>query len=369
MKYKTEYENCANDNENYVLDIFNNFDKIIFRGQAYNEIDLYKDHSAECIKKVRVFYQTIQLNAALMTVFIYIIILSSLYYLVILRKDNKLETKEFIALFTILLMYRDRFSSLINALPSIFDINGRFDYATEKLSDLQHEYSPDAIRTYNSHSLDFTNIEFSGVYYKYKTHDKYLFENLNISIKSNKNIVGITGLSGRGKSTLMKLLLRIYPCEKGLITIDGQDIQSIDPIYIRQNITYVGQSAKLFNKRIRDNLMYGCNRTRDCEKYMEMIMVYPKIKQLYANVDLLNGNSGSLGEALSGGQRQIINIISGLINPSPILVLDEPTNALDMELKTELLSIINSFRAYKKCIIIITHDRDVYPMFDQRIKL
>jgi len=84
---------------------------------------------------------------------------------------------------------------------------------------------------------------------------------------------------------------------------------------------------------------------------------------------LNNGESGSLGEALSGGQRQIINIISGLIHPSPILVLDEPTNALDMDLKMELLRIIDAFRAHKKCIIVITHDRDMYPLFDQRIKL
>jgi ABC-type lipoprotein export system ATPase subunit len=115
--------------------------------------------------------------------------------------------------------------------------------------------------------------------------------------------------------------------------------------------------------------MYGCGSHAKCKEYLDIIMSYPKIKQLYKNIDLINGSSGSLGEGLSGGQRQIINIISGLINPSPILVLDEPTNALDIELKNELLNIVDKFKAYKKCIIIITHDRDVYPIFDQIIKL
>ena len=76
-----------------------------------------------------------------------------------------------------------------------------------------------------------------------------------------------------------------------------------------------------------------------------------------------------MGENLSGGQRQIVNIISGLINPTKILILDEPTNALDPELKRELLLILKTFRKYKKCIIIITHDRDVYPLFDETLEL
>jgi putative ABC transport system ATP-binding protein len=98
-------------------------------------------------------------------------------------------------------------------------------------------------------------------------------------------------------------------------------------------------------------------------------MKYPKIQGLYKNVDIYNSYAGSLGENLSGGQRQVVNIISGLINPSKILILDEPTNALDHELKRELLMLIGDFKQYKKSIIIITHDRDVYALFDETLKL
>jgi len=98
-------------------------------------------------------------------------------------------------------------------------------------------------------------------------------------------------------------------------------------------------------------------------------MRYPGIQKLYQNVDFHHTKSGLLGEGLSGGQRQVVNIISGLVNPSKILILDEPTNALDLGLKTELIGIIDSFRKYKKCIIIISHDRDVYPLFDERIQI
>ena len=285
MEYKRDYEQSANENENYVLDVFNNFDKIILRGEAQNEIGVYQTQTDKCIQKVNTFHHTVEIHSAIMRTIVYVVILASLYYLVILRKDNALETKEFIALFTILLMYRDRFTSIIGAFPSILEINGRVEYATEKLKDLKHDFTVDTIPQYAPHSLAFEVIEFSGVYYKYKKDDGYLFNNLNLSIKPNHNIVGITGLSGRGKSTLMKLLLRVYPCEHGKITIDGQDILTIDPIYIRHQITYVGQSAKLFNKRIRDNLMYGCTHTQECEKHLHAILQYPKIQKLYENVD------------------------------------------------------------------------------------
>jgi ABC-type multidrug transport system ATPase subunit len=82
-----------------------------------------------------------------------------------------------------------------------------------------------------------------------------------------------------------------------------------------------------------------------------------------------NSDSGPSGEKLSGGQRQMVNLISGLINPCRILILDEPTNGLDKTLKLELLEIIQKFKDDKQSIIIITHDKDVYPIFDQHIEI
>jgi ABC-type bacteriocin/lantibiotic exporter with double-glycine peptidase domain len=179
----------------------------------------------------------------------------------------------------------------------------------------------------------------------------------------------MVGLSGRGKSTFMKLVLKLYKPKTGNIFIDGQNIDNIDPDYIRNNITYVNQNSKLFDKKVIDNMLYGCLDLDTCNAYLKKIMQYKKINELYKNVDIYNQRSGALGENLSGGQRQIINIIGGLINPSKILILDEPTNALDPELKNELLELIRDFKKYKKSIIIITHDRDVHSLFDETIKI
>jgi ABC-type lipoprotein export system ATPase subunit len=76
-----------------------------------------------------------------------------------------------------------------------------------------------------------------------------------------------------------------------------------------------------------------------------------------------------IGERWSGGERQLYNVVSGVINRGEILVLDEPTNAVDMELKSELLEVIEEERKSKECIIIISHDKEVFPLFDETINV
>ena len=124
------------------------------------------------------------------------------------------------------------------------------------------------------------------------------------------------------------------------------------------------------DKIIIDNMMYGCSNDEACYQHLEAIIKqYPKINELFQKMDIYKKRAGPLGENLSGGQRQVVNIISGLINPSKILLLDEPTNALDGELKQNVLDVINDFRKYKQCIIIITHDTSVYSLFNERIEM
>ncbi len=143
------------------------------------------------------------------------------------------------------------------------------------------------------------------------------------------------------------------------------NINDIDPIYLRNNITFVDQTAMLFDKKIIHNIMYGCSNEDECYLYLNKIMSNQIIKGLFSGINLIEQESGALGANLSGGQRQVINIISGLINPSKILVLDEPTNALDYTLKMEVIALIKEFSNYKKNIIIISHDKDVFQLYDK----
>ncbi len=76
-----------------------------------------------------------------------------------------------------------------------------------------------------------------------------------------------------------------------------------------------------------------------------------------------------IGERWSGGERQLYNVVSGVIKRGGIMVLDEPTNAVDVELKSELLEVIEEERKNKECIIIISHDKEVFGMFDETINV
>jgi ATP-binding cassette subfamily B protein len=369
MEDRKKYETYANDNEKYLIDMFNNIDKIIYRGKGTDEINKYGDNSETATEKAVKFYKNVDdrilyLNIVLsVTVFI---LIAGMFYL---YTHKLVSIENFIALFTIILLYRDRMSGNYESLVEYIEFFGKLDYVVDTFTELAGEYEENSNKNYEPVDLEFNNIRFEDVSYKYAGTDIDVLDNFNIDLDTEDKIIGVTGISGKGKSTFIKLLVKLYRPNSGAIYIDDVDIKYVDPNYIRKHITYVNQSSKLFDTKIIDNILYGCNNQDACNGHLDEIIKYPKIKELYQNLDIHNGNCGNLGEKLSGGQRQITNIIGGLVNPSKILILDEPTNALDPGLKSELLKLIEDFKQYKKCIIIITHDKDVYPLFTERINM
>ena len=372
-KKNVEYEDTVINNEYRLVDILNNMDKIISRGQTKQEIDELWKRTDTMIEVAYKLYNTSNMYEFISVVILFIILFCSISYLILLVFGKKIEVTIFITFFTILLMYRDRMSGFLLQIQDYVDLWGRIDIVMQNFKDM--EYSEKNNKMNNATGflapieLNFHRIEFQGVSFKYDKSDNYVLKKKDFSINSQNKIIGITGLSGNGKSTFAKLLLKMYHPSEGTILIDGKDIEEVDTDYVRENITYVNQSSKLFDKKIIENIMYGCNDTVSCNNHLSEVMKYPKIRDLYKNIDIYSKNAGSLGENLSGGQRQIVNVISGLINPCKILILDEPTNALDPALKSELISLIRDFKKYKNCIMIITHDSSMYPLFNDRIQM
>jgi ABC-type multidrug transport system fused ATPase/permease subunit len=377
FEYKKKQEMITVDNERYIIDSLNNIDKIIYRGQVNNEIDIFNDKTTECIDYTIDMMKYITNHCFVMNLIIYIIIILSLFHIIRLYFKKKFEAVTFITFLSILMMYRDDITSAIQRMPTYIETFGRIELIVREFEDMIGEKQKNSLlksimnkeEKYKKIELEFNTITFSNVTFKYDKRDQMIFKNVSKEIYLDDKIIGITGLSGNGKSTFVKLLMRLHDCTEGTIYIDNKDIKTIDPFYIRQNMTYVNQNSRLFDRKIIDNILYGCKDISVCNENLREILSYSKIKELYRNVDISTSDAGALGENLSGGQRQIVNIISGLINPTKILILDEPTNALDPELKRELLLILKNFRKYKKCIIIITHDRDVYPLFDETLEL
>jgi ABC-type multidrug transport system fused ATPase/permease subunit len=372
FSYKRKQEDMIVKNERYMLDNLNNIDKVIYRGMVSNEIKIFEKKTDECIKYSINMLQYMTNHVFIINTGMYGIIFSSMYYILILQKSKQIDKLSLITFLTILFIYRDNMSDAIQSIPHNVDLMGRIDLIIREFNEMVHDEDVASIMnkhsSYNSTKLSFNTIEFDNVSFKYASADAPVFENYTKDLELNNKIIGIIGKSGNGKSSFVKLILRLHDCTGGTIYIDGQDIKTIDPNYIRENMTYVNQNSKLFDREILSNLLYGCKDVNNCNENLKEILAFEKIRELYRNVDL-EGHAGPLGENLSGGQRQVANLISGFINPTSILILDEPTNALDPKLKHEVLSLIQHFRNYKKCIMIITHDKDVFSLFDETVEI
>jgi len=370
LEKNDQYEKSVTTNEVYLLEILNNIDKIVYRGQTKDEIQAFDTLSKKAITNAYNFYAYINDNNLVLNSMVYSIMFFFLFYSVYLYKNKQMSLETFITMFSIIILYREKMSVFVQQVPDFIEFIGRTNSVLRYYDDMNVEdFLTDKL--YDPVDLPFETIEFRDVTFKYKSHDFTIFDKFNIKLQTTGHkIIGMVGPSGRGKSSFAKLILKMYDCNDGDIFIDGVNTRDIDANYIRKNITYVNQNSKLFDRLIIDNMLYGCSHEETCyAKIDEIIKNYPKIAELFKNIDIYTKNSGPLGEHLSGGQRQIVNIVGGLANPSKILILDEPTNALDSNLKSELLRLIYENRTNKECIIIITHDKDVHGILNEKIAL
>jgi len=370
-KQNLKYEHQMTETEGKMIDMLNNMDRIVFRAKANDEAATYKALADENTKNGIEYQKISNITNTGMHIIMTIVYLISVGFLVKLVISKKIEHVDFITSLTLLMVFREKLIGTFEQLPQIISYIGRIENATNHMKHVNDNFMKVVNKpALKKHNLKFEHFKFENVDYKYQNSDKMVLQKRNLEIKPQKhNVVGITGPSGCGKSTILKLLIKIYPLTSGRILIDGVDIKDIDPFELRKDITFVNQNSKLFDKKVVDNMFYGCTDIERCKSFLEQIMKYPKVAKLYENVDINNKRSGQLGENLSGGQRQVVNLISGFINPSKILILDEPTNALDPELKREVIQIIQDFKKYKQNVFIISHDQEVFKIFDEEIKM
>ena len=176
-------------------------------------------------------------------------------------------------------------------------------------------------------------IVFENVYFKYPRAAEYVLENVNIRIKSGEHL-SIVGLNGAGKTTFIKLLCRLYDVTQGRILIDGVDIKEYSIEEYRKLFAVVFQDFQLFAFSLKDNVVMGrAEHDQDEKEVVEAL----KLSGLYEDaVELDEGLDTRLfksfdehGTELSGGQRQKAAISRALYRNAPIVILDEPTAALD----------------------------------------
>ncbi|MEQ8468296.1 ABC transporter ATP-binding protein [Coleofasciculus sp. E1-EBD-02] len=156
-----------------------------------------------------------------------------------------------------------------------------------------------------------------------------VIENLSLHIPAGKTIA-IVGATGSGKSTLVKLLLRLYEVQDGNITLDGIDLRQLQLADLRQAIGLVSQDVFLFHGTVRENITYGSFDVTlsEVEAAAEIAEAHEFICQLPQGYDTIIGERG---QKLSGGQQQRLAIARAILKNPPVLILDEATSAVDNE--------------------------------------
>jgi ATP-binding cassette subfamily B protein len=192
-------------------------------------------------------------------------------------------------------------------------------------------------------------IDFDHVQFQYGPFNPVL-QDLHFQMSAGK-IVGVAGQTGAGKSTLVKLLLRLYDVTGGSIKIDGHDIRELSLYDLRRHIALVSQDVYLFHGTIAENIAYGL-----AEMPLEKIMTASKVAHLDEFVVTLpegyNSLVGERGIKLSGGQRQRLSIARAILKDAPILILDEATSAIDTETEKIIQQNLKKITAGKTALII-----------------
>jgi ATP-binding cassette, subfamily C, bacterial LapB len=208
-------------------------------------------------------------------------------------------------------------------------------------------------------------VELRGVRFAYPNREDLALDGVSLRIQPGEKVAFI-GRVGSGKSTIQRLVMGLYrPLDKdgGAVLLDGIDARQLDPADVRRNIAHVAQDVLLFHGSLRENIAFGLPHADDAAivaaadiaGLTEFVQRHPKGFDLPV---------GERGELLSGGQRQAVGIARAVLHNAPILLLDEPTSAMDFSTEAQITQKISAF-AKHKTVLLVTHRTSLLSMVDR----
>lgn len=244
------------------------------------------------------------------------------------------------------------FGRMISPIVNLSDSLRSFN---QSMSDLQTLFSYDKIK---NKVIDLPNasdlilnrgeVEFKNVNFSYG--NKKIFDHLNLKINPGEKIA-IVGASGEGKTSLIRLLFRLYDVDSGNILIDGKSIKDVKQNSLRNQLSVVPQEPILFHDSIFNNIKFSSptSNREDVLRVIRLSSADEFVKKLPLKENTLVGERGI---RLSGGEKQRVAIARALLANKKIIVLDEPTSALDLETEYKIQQGIKKLLEGKTSIII-----------------
>lgn len=237
--------------------------------------------------------------------------------------DGKTTLGSLMAFSTLAGYFMSPIGRLINLQLSLQEAN----IAMRRLSEILDvdEEQPENLQKHKPHSLN-GDIVFENVTFRYGSRSTIL-KDISLTVPKGKK-VALVGESGSGKTTLAKLVMGLWQCESGKVTINGYDIDEVDLQALRDKIAYVPQNVELFSESIADNIRYGSPSAtyEDIQNACRAAGCSDFIEHMPARYDTFLQEAGA---NLSGGERQRIAIARALIKSPEVLLLDEATSNLD----------------------------------------
>jgi ABC-type multidrug transport system fused ATPase/permease subunit len=349
-------------NSEEVQNKLSNLSSIYSSGKMKEEIHGYLDLTKNYKNKYKEnldCVNTIRYSNGVLDIVTFILLNGVTAYLFI---QKKISFTTLMAIFITIIYYLPCISTISSSLPDLVHYFGVIGETDDFLKDLYDQSSK--IPQKPSIQLQTGRIDIQNLQFGYSGRD-LLFKNFNLNIE-DKQKVCIIGSSGNGKSTLIKLLMGYYPVNENMILLDHKDITKYDVNSVRSQISYVNQNNKLFNGSIYENIQYGNSLNK---KEIDELVNRLDLSDIYGNLkDGFNTDVGVGGDALSGGQKQIIHILRTFGKRNKIIILDEPTGAIDPHHKNTVLKVIKEI-SKNSTLILITHDESIMNMCDRIITI
>ncbi|MFX1579361.1 MAG: ATP-binding cassette domain-containing protein [Promethearchaeota archaeon] len=190
--------------------------------------------------------------------------------------------------------------------------------------------------------------------------ERIIFRDFSMAL-NHEETLGLTGPSGRGKSTILRIAINLIQPTSGEVLFQGENIQSYDPRELRRRMILVPQRASMFPRTVEENLLWGL-KIHGIEATDEILI------EVLDEVELEARFLSKVAQTLSGGEQQRVALARALLLEPEVLLLDEPTSALDEETQVAIEKTINTIISERSIsVLIVTHDKLQASRFTSRI--